>query len=206
MPQHRHREPLSDEQLLKNIAQKCQDCFAILFTRYFRAVLAIASRILRDTAEAEDILQEVFLAIFLRQEQFDSTRGTVRTWILQFAYFKSMLRRRYLSIRNFYQQEELNLALESRIQVTFERTFGLTSHEVIRLLEAGLLLLPPLQRRAIELVHFEGRTMREISELTGESLATTRNNYYRGIKQLRTYLRGNEESREVVLPAESGHE
>lgn len=169
-------------------------------------MLAIASRILRDKGEAEDILQEVFLAIFLKQEQFDSTRGTVRTWILQFAYFKSMLRRRYLSIRNFYQQEELDLAQESRIQGAFERTFGLTNHELIRLLEAGLLLLSPSQRCTIELVHFEGRTIREISELTGESLATTRNNYYRGIKQLRTYLRGNEESREIMFPAESGRE
>jgi RNA polymerase sigma-70 factor (ECF subfamily) len=71
--QHPHREPLSDEQLLKNIAENCQDCFAILFMRYFQTVLGIASRILRDAAEAEDILQEVFLAIFLRQEQFDST-------------------------------------------------------------------------------------------------------------------------------------
>jgi len=201
MPQHPHREPLSDEQLLTNIVENCQDCFTILFLRYFRAVLVIASRILRDNAEAEDILQEVFLAIFLRQEEFDSRRGTVRTWILQFAYFKSMLRRRYLSIRNFYQREELDLSQESRMHTSFQRTFGLQGQDLVRFLETGLLMLSPVQRRTIELVHFEGRTLQEISEVTGDSLSATRNNYYRGIKQLRGHLRGTE-SVESMLPAE----
>jgi RNA polymerase sigma-70 factor, ECF subfamily len=202
MAAHAHREPLTDEQLLANITQRCHDCFALLFSRYFRAVLGMAYRILRDHAEAEDILQEVFLAIFLQQERFDPTKGTVRTWVLQFSYFKSLLRRRYLNIRKFYQHEELAAAGELRAEVSFERIFGLNAADFASYVEAGLALLSARQRQAIELVHFEGRTLWEVSELMRESLANTRNIYYRGMKRLRDHLRAREEA-EAVVPTGS---
>jgi RNA polymerase sigma-70 factor, ECF subfamily len=51
----------------------------------FRQVFALAFKILLERSEAEDILQEVFLAIFLQRERFDPAKGSVKTWILQFA-------------------------------------------------------------------------------------------------------------------------
>ena len=101
--------------MLGHIQAGCPDCFASLFRRYFHPVYALAYRVLRDRAEAEDLVQEVFLAIYVQQKRFDSARGSVRTWILQFAYFKALLRRRYLRIRKFYKQEELREAMESLV-------------------------------------------------------------------------------------------
>jgi RNA polymerase sigma-70 factor (ECF subfamily) len=202
MAAHSHREPITDEQLLRNIGQRCQECFALLFGRHFRSVLGIAFKILRDQPEAEDILQEVFLAIYLQQERFDPAKGTVRTWVLQFAYFKSLLRRRYLSIRRFYQHEELAAVAELRAEVSFDRIFGLNAADLARYIEAGLTLLPAQQRQAIELVHFEGRTLQEISELMRESLANTRNIYYRGIKRLRDHLQARKEKDTSVVAAD----
>jgi RNA polymerase sigma-70 factor (ECF subfamily) len=198
---HQHQEPMTDERLLGNIAERCQDCFALLFGRYFRSVLGIAFRILRDHAEAEDILQEVFLAIYLQQERFDPVKGSVRTWVLQFAYFKSLLRRRYLSIRKFYQQEELATAGELRAEVSFDRIFGLNAIDLASYVEAGLALLPVPQRQAIELIHFEGRTLQEVSELMRESLANTRNIYYRGMKRLRDHLQARKETETRAVAA-----
>jgi RNA polymerase sigma-70 factor (ECF subfamily) len=80
--------------LLRHVGEGCNDCFALLFHRYCRQAFSVSFRILRDRSETEDILQEVFLAIYLQLERFDPARGTVRTWILQFAYFKALLRRR----------------------------------------------------------------------------------------------------------------
>lgn len=197
MAHHEHHEPLSDERLLQNIVQRCEDCFRILFIRYFRDVLSIAHRIVRDLSEAEDILQEVFLAVFLRQEQYDPAKGSVRTWILQFAYYKSMLRRRYLCIRNFYKREELETALETRASGSCDRAFGLNANEWIQFVEQGLAALPAIQQRTIELVHFEGRTLLGTSQITGESLASTRNNYYRGMKKLRTHLQLSEKGENI---------
>src|SRR5262249_40500895 len=114
MTQHEHFEPLADDRLLRNIGEGCSECFALLFHRYCRQVFSVSFKILPDRAETEDILQEVFLSIYLRQERFDPARGSVRTWILQFAYFKALLRRRYLRIRNYYQQEEASEVREIR--------------------------------------------------------------------------------------------
>lgn len=187
MAEHGHLEPFSDDQLLGNIQQGCSVCFEKLFHRYCRQVYSVAFRILRDRAETEDIVQEVFLSIFLQQERFDPSRATMRTWILQFAYFKALLRRRYLSFRNFYKQEEILETTQLRRRQPSE-TFGLTASEWARYVETGIAALNPKQRQVIEVVHFEGYTLQEAADNSRESLANTRNYYYRGLKALRDFL------------------
>jgi DNA-directed RNA polymerase specialized sigma24 family protein len=102
MAAHEHAGLLTDEALLHNIAHGCEDCFDLLFLRFFRPTLRLAFKILREKTEAEDIVQEVFLAIHQQRERFDPSVGTARTWVLQFAYYKSLKRRTYLWNRQFY--------------------------------------------------------------------------------------------------------
>jgi DNA-directed RNA polymerase specialized sigma24 family protein len=129
MSPHEHFDSLADDDLLRNIVQGCTDCFALLFHRYCRQVFSVSFRIIRDKPETEDILQEVFLSIFLQQERYDPARGSIRTWILQFAYFKSLLRRRYLRIRHFY--DLTGLFCTSRREREFKRrTAGYAKQEV----------------------------------------------------------------------------
>ncbi len=182
-----HAGPLADADLLRNVGQGCTECFEQLFHRYYRQVFSVSYRILRDRAETEDILQEVFLSIYLQQERFDPSRGTVRTWILQFAYFKALLRRRYLNVRNFYKQEEVSETRETRRNQSAE-LFGMAPTEWARCVETGIVTLSSKQRRVIELVHFEGYTLQEASEILRETFANTRNYYYRGLKALRGFL------------------
>ena len=192
MPKHEHPEVLADDELLRNTGDGCSDCFALLFHRYFRQVFSVAYKILHDRSEAEDVLQEVFLCIFLQQERFDRTRGTVRTWILQFAYFKALLRRRYLRIRNFYKQEEISEARDTR-RTQSSDLLGMSPAEWSRYVQTGIAALGPKQRRVIELVHFDGYTLQESSVILRETLANTRNYYYRGLKALRTFLNAQAE-------------
>jgi RNA polymerase sigma-70 factor, ECF subfamily len=187
MSPHEHFDPLADDDLLRNIVQGCTDCFALLFHRYCRQVFSVSFRIIRDKAEAEDILQEVFLSIYQQQERYDPSRGSVRTWILQFAYFKSLLRRRYLRIRHFYNDEELSEAREMRGSEV-SNLKGMSSGEWARYVETGIATLAAKQRRVIELVNFDGYTLQEASEILRESLANTRNLYYRGLKDLKEFL------------------
>lgn len=186
---HEHFDSLADDELLCNIVQGCTDCFALLFHRYCRQVFSVSFRIIRDKAETEDILQEVFLSIYLQQERYDPSRGSVRTWILQFAYFKSLLRRRYLRIRHFYNDEEVSEAREVRGSEPFGLR-GMSSAESAHCVETGIATLGTKQRRVIELVHFEGYTLQECAEILRESLANTRNLYYRGLKELKEFLNG----------------
>lgn len=72
---HNHVGVLTDEALLHNIAHRCEDCFDLLFLRFHRSVLNLAYKIIRDRPEAEDVVQEVFLAIHEQRERFDPIRG-----------------------------------------------------------------------------------------------------------------------------------
>src|SRR5712691_5483478 len=113
MAGHEHAGLLTDEAMLHNIAHGCEDCFDLLFLRFFRPVLNLAYKIIRDRSEAEDVLQEVFLAVHQQCERFDPSVGSGRTWVLQFGYYKSLKRRRYLSKRRFYAPHA-NLEDENR--------------------------------------------------------------------------------------------
>jgi RNA polymerase sigma-70 factor (ECF subfamily) len=194
---HAHGDPLDDTVLLENVCAGCAECFAAVFHRYCRQVYAIAYKTLRSQSEAEDIVQDVFLAVFLQQERYDRRRGSVRTWVLQFAYFKSLLRRRYLRIRESQNLEEVAEVNEIRRNSPAER-LGMNSAEWANYIESGVTALASKQRRTIELIHMEGYTLQESSDILGESLANTRNLYYRGLKALRSYLQVQTESKKQV--------
>jgi RNA polymerase sigma-70 factor, ECF subfamily len=187
MLSHEHFDSLADDVLLRNTGQGCTDCFALLFHRYCRRVFSVSYRIIRHKAETEDVLQEVFLSIYLQQERYDPARGSIRTWILQFAYFKALLRRRYLRIRSFYRDAEVFEGRETDESESAD-LFGMNATEWARFVETGIGTLGIKNRRVIELVHFEGYTLNEAAEILRESLANTRNLYYRGLKQLKEFL------------------
>ncbi|MGD0425279.1 MAG: sigma-70 family RNA polymerase sigma factor [Candidatus Acidiferrales bacterium] len=187
MAAHEHAGLLTDEALLHNIAHGCEDCFDLLFLRFFRPTLRLAFKILREKTEAEDIVQEVFLAIHQQRERFDPSVGTARTWVLQFAYYKSLKRRTYLWNRQFYAPhvDEDGDGCDPALR---QPEFIQRSVEEKQLVEQGLASLSPPQRRIMELLHFEGRTLREISQMEGKELGAIRNSYYRGLKSLKAIL------------------
>ena len=99
---------LPDESLMAHLQAGHADVLAIIFDRYYRLVLSVAMKILRDLGEAEDLMQSVFLEIFKSAVQFDPARGTLKVWILQFVYHRGMSRRQYLNLRNFYNNAEIS--------------------------------------------------------------------------------------------------
>jgi DNA-directed RNA polymerase specialized sigma24 family protein len=79
-----------------------RDAFALLFRRYAHPIRNIGKRILRNKAEAEDLVQEVFLYIHRKSALFDNSKGSARSWAIQVAYTQALLRRRYLKAQGFY--------------------------------------------------------------------------------------------------------
>jgi len=75
MARHPHAGLLTDEAVLHNVAHGCEDCFDLLFLRFLRPVVSLAFKILRDGSEAEELVQEVFLAIHEQRERFDPSLG-----------------------------------------------------------------------------------------------------------------------------------
>src|SRR6516165_5755579 len=179
---------LSDEGVMEQLRQGHPDALPILFDRFYRLVLKIALRILRDAGEAEDLMQEVFLEIFKKAAQFDPAKGSLKTWILQYAYHRSLSRRQYLALRDFYdrcQISEREVLECNSVDVSWR---GLTFREWRRVIEQGLSTLNEKQRKTLELVCFEGLLLSEIAERTKEPLANVRHHYYRGLVGLRKFM------------------
>jgi RNA polymerase sigma-70 factor, ECF subfamily len=177
--------PLADEALMRKLQEGHPDALAVLFDRYHRLVMNVALRILRDAGEAEDLMQSVFLEIFRSAAQFDAAKGTTKVWILQYAYHRSFNRRQYLSLRGLYDSAE---STESRQGAFATQSNSLSVLESARLVQQALGRLNKTQRKTLELAIYEGLTMREIAERTGESFVSIRHHYYRGIDKLRSIL------------------
>jgi RNA polymerase sigma-70 factor, ECF subfamily len=179
---------LSDEDIMALLRQGQSDALPLLFDRFYRLVLKVALRILRDPGEAEDVMQEVFFEIFNKAAQFDPAKGSVKTWILQYAYHRSLSRKQYLSLRNFYNRHQMtdqDVAESISLDASWR---GLSFQEWRRVLEQGLATLNDKQRRTLELACFQGLLLSEIAERTKESLPNVRHHYYRGLAALRKFL------------------
>lgn len=178
---------MGDESLVEELKRANHDALAVLYDRYFRPVLSVALRILRDRGVVEDTLQNIFLEVQERVGQFDPRRGTFLVWLMQYAYTRSLNRRNYLLVRRFYA----NVAMGEMTE--FEqgqlKLYAEAPQECARFVREALALLNDNQRRTIEMVHFEGSDLKDVAARTDESFANTRHHYYRGMAKLREHLK-----------------
>ena len=175
-----HLVNITDEDLLQQLRNGVPDALAVLFDRHYRQVFSLAHRILRDSGEAEDLMQEVFLEIYRDADRFDPSRGSVKNWILQYANHRSLNRLKYLKLRGHYDEPS-----EHEVWAPYDRQGIADYRSSIR---TSLNQLSENERRVIEQVCFEGLLLKEVADQTGASLPNIRNYYYRGLKKLRGFL------------------
>jgi RNA polymerase sigma-70 factor (ECF subfamily) len=180
-----------DETLILQICEGSREALAILFRRYARLVRQVAFRVLRDTSEADDLVQDVFLLVHRNCHTFDSSKGPARSWILQMAYRRAISRRRFLTSRHFYTRLDLDdgasqLADPRASRGRFEDSAAgrLGNGGLQRAFEA----LSENQRRTLQLHFFEGYTFAEIAAELGQSTGNIRHYYFRGLNTLRKQI------------------
>src|SRR5688572_20086743 len=86
----------SDEALLQRLADGDVNALGEVYDRYAAIVNGLALRILRDTADAEDVVQDVFVQVWRQSTRFDRERGSPQSWICTIARSRALdrLRRR----------------------------------------------------------------------------------------------------------------
>jgi len=179
---------ISDEQLMEQVRQGIMEALVPLFRRHAHVVRSVACRILRNDAEADDLVQEVFLFVFRKAALFDASQATARSWIVQVTYHRAIDRRRYLTTRRYYTFQDVDASAQEpaddrREIASWERSLeGVWGRKTAAELRA---LLSADQLRTIELHFFEGYTLEEIAERMGQSLVNVRHHYYRGLEKLR---------------------
>ena len=181
-------DDLSDELLLQRTGHGDRDSLTFLFRRHAASIRHVGYRILRNRAEADDLLQDVFLFLSRRAALFDPSKSSAKSWIIQMAYHRAFDRRRYLSARHFYRAEELKdeVLNPSRDGDTEQASVdGITGRELLARFHD---LLSSVQLQTLELFFFQGYALKEIAEMTNQTLVNVRNHYYRGLGRLRSHL------------------
>ena len=155
-----------DAALLGRVEQGDQQAMAVLFDRYSGMVYSVALRVLKDTGQAEDVMQDIFIQIWKRPGGFVSGRGSLGAWLVVVARNRAIdsLRRR----RPTDSVEDVVLASSTDLAAEAERN---TLMEKVR---AYLSQLPPEQRKSVEMAYFEGLSHSEIAEKTGDPLGTVK--------------------------------
>lgn len=182
----------SDEALLECLQLGKLEALSSLFNRYARIVRSISARILRDAAEAEDLVQDLFLFIHRKCAVFDSSKSSARSWIIQMAYHGALERRRYLATRKLDSQEGLpNGILEMVGSPTTDDDYSPEAVFGRNGLSKALGILSEDQRETLRLHFFEGYTLVEIGEKLGQPHGNIRHHYYRAINKLRKHIFGS---------------
>lgn len=183
-------EPVADEALISQIFLGSRDALAQLFCRYARLVRAVAVRILRDGAEADDLLQDIFLFIHRKAGAFDPRKSSARSWIVQMAYHRAIDRRRELQSRHFYSRVDLSKGVPVTDQQLKTTEHGATLKDVVgnATIEGLFDTLTEDQRNTLCLHFYEGYTFGEIAEKLDQPLGNIRHHYYRGLEKLRQQI------------------
>jgi len=178
----------TDEELVAKLRTGETEALTVLFERYSSLVFRIARRILRDDAEAEDTVQQVFLDLFRSVAKFDPAKGSFKVWLLMYAYHRALNHQRNLRAGRYYELEDLEEVLRNHTIVEKKRPFPFEATEAAHLVREALEQVQPRQREVIELVYYEGCTAEEIAERTGDSAHAVRHNLYRGMERARSIL------------------
>lgn len=186
-------EERPDEDLFELVLLGTQEALAVLFRRHARRIRSIGLRILRDAAEADDLVQEVFLYLHRKGTLYNRAKGPARSWLIQVAYTQALLRRRELKCHGFYAPPVTDRRAEADSPLvrgtdydhSLQAFFGRDGWENIwnRLTE--------YQRETLRLHFYEGCTFAEIAEKLGQSYVNIRHHNYRGLEKFRKHANEN---------------
>src|SRR5712664_1698469 len=193
----------SDEALCREVVKGNHEAFLVLFDRHWQDVFRLAYSVLRNEAEAEDLVQGLFLEVHTTMLRYDEQRGSFRTLLLRYAYTRAIDHRRHLESRRYYTSVEIE-EVEPELLVQHESpVYGLTLEEGTRLIEQGLEQLDDKQRAAVTAYFFRGLSVNEIAHELGESFGNARHHVYRGLERMRRVLAPKDEADESAEPEQT---
>jgi RNA polymerase sigma-70 factor, ECF subfamily len=179
-PSAKDQPQITDSTLISRVRAGDEDALAALHDRYAQVVYSVALRVLGETTEAEDILQEIFLQLWRNPQTFDSNRGSLGAWLAVITRHRAIdhLRRR----RPESDIEDVIVAVDTRLEQTTDRNMAIAK------IRAVVERLPVEQRKPLEMAFFEGLTHSEIASKTGEPLGTIKTRIRSALLTLRKAL------------------
>jgi RNA polymerase sigma factor (sigma-70 family) len=180
----------SEIQLFEGLLRGDPAALTEIYDRYHRAVFGVAFRVTTDRTHAEDVVQEVFVALWKKPDAYNPARGSLGTWLMSASHHKSVdLIRREESLR---RRRDV-VAVDVEQQLRDERFAEPVDDQAGQLWQAArirqaLAQLPEAQRQALVLAYFGGYTQREVAAVTGVPLGTVKTRMLAAMRKLRETL------------------
>jgi RNA polymerase sigma-70 factor (ECF subfamily) len=179
----------TDAELLRRIGEGDTLAVAELYDRHAGLLLALALRIVRDRAEAEDVLHDAFVLVGERASQYVPERGAVGAWLVTLVRNLSIDRTRRRERRGAIARDVLAhdpQAVSAQAPPDPEvLTASARDRELVR---NALGTLPEVQRRTLEIAFYEGLTYAEIAVREGVPIGTIKSRAARALAALRSAL------------------
>jgi RNA polymerase sigma factor (sigma-70 family) len=183
----------SDAELMQLVAGGEVSALGTLFDRHNRHALGLARRIVGEQVFAEEVVQEVFLAVLERAGSYDPARASVRSWLLSMVHHKAVdAVRREESLRRRADMSQRLDPPEPMPDASDEAWDVIVAEQV----RASLEVLTDDERRAIETAYFGGYTYRQTAEMLETPEGTVKTRMRTGLRKLRDAL----EEKGVVRP------
>ncbi len=174
----------SDAQLVTSIARYSEAALAEVYRRHGGAVYGIARRVLISAAEAEDVTQEIFLRLWNDPDRFDSSRGSLRSFLLAQAHGRAVDAVRSLTARHRREVQEAQRMSASSYDLEHEVWDLALEDQVSKALDR----LSGEERRAIELAYFKGYTYVEVAQSLGQPEGAIKSRIRNGMQRMRVVL------------------
>jgi RNA polymerase sigma-70 factor (ECF subfamily) len=175
-------EDVSDEMLLKHVAEGDKAAMHIMFARHRTRVFRFIQRIVRNPAIADDLVSQVFLDVWRSANKFEN-RARVYTWLLSIARFKAIGSLRERTHESIDQDDMFGIAdAGDTPEVALDRK---ETHDILR---ACIDKLSPAHREIIELFYYRDNSVAEVSEMIGIPQATAKSRIFYARKQLARIL------------------
>ncbi|GAC1352878.1 MAG: sigma-70 family RNA polymerase sigma factor [Polyangiales bacterium] len=177
--------PTNDEDasLVRAMANGDRAALASLYDRFSPILLSVATRILGQRREAEDLLHDVFLEVWRQASQYDELRGSVRAWMLIRLRSRALDRKKSAGVTKVVSLGSTRV-LEEREAVGEDPSAGPDRATLRRALDA----LPEEQRLVLELGYFEGLSSSEIAVRIGAPIGTVKSRVAAALAKLRGCL------------------
>jgi RNA polymerase sigma-70 factor, ECF subfamily len=178
-----------DEALMKAVSRRRHDALAELYDRHGKRLRATIDGVVHEEAEADDVLQEIFIQIWEEAGRYSPRAGKPLGWMVTIARRRAIdrLRRRqaYSRVRERFQRRVTHEASNSTRQA--DEVFML--NDLRHFLKECMRVLPRLQREALELAFFKGLSHREIAAATHAPLGTVKTRLELGLQKLTHAIR-----------------
>jgi RNA polymerase sigma-70 factor (ECF subfamily) len=177
--------PVSLNDLLAQVAEGNQEAFAKLYDQCASRVLGLVRRLLKDSAQSEEVTQEIFLEVWQNAKRYDPAKGSATTWILTMSHRRAVDRiRASQSTRD--RDTKIGLRdMETEYDSVSESVEIRVEHERVG---QALLRLTDLQRQAVTLAYYGGYSHSEVAEMLKVPIGTVKTRLRDGMIRLRDEL------------------